>query len=193
VTREVVDGVLDSRADPPMRVWVDPKMRYLGATSLEIKGLALAERHYWVAARDGQVRRTLVVQFEGFLPSNDETYRYRLPDPVTMGGATWGSWIFCYSIARELVAEPSAESADTIRVLEAHGLGLETEQVMVRYARIVGDDSRNEVLVFYNEPLQPLGHSLATACMDGGLRPGLESLGIDLRARARRAFRVSTD
>ena len=87
--------------------------------------------------------------------------------------------------------EPGAESADTVRLLEPLGLELEDEQVMVRYARIVGDDARNEVLLFYNEPLRALGHSLATACEGGGLRPGLESLGIDLKARARRAFKVS--
>ena len=191
MTREIVDGALVSAADPPMRLAVDPSLRYLGATSLEIKGLALAERHHWVAARDGRVRRMLVAQFEGFLASNDETYRYRLPDPVTLGGETWGSWIFCYSVAQEVAEEPGAESSDTVRLLEPHGLELEDEQVMVRYARIVGDDARNEVLLFYNEPLQPLGHTLATACEQGGLRPGLESLGTDLRARARRAFNVS--
>ena len=108
-----------------------------------------------------------------------------------MGGETWGSWIFCYSVAQEVAEEPGAESSDTVRLLEPLGLELEDEQVMVRYARIVGDDARNEVLLFYNEPLQPLGHTLATACEQGGLRPGLESLGTDLRARARRAFNVS--
>ena len=65
-----------------------------------------------------------------------------------MGGEIWGSWIFCYSIARELVDEPGAESADTVEHLRPHGLELEDEQVMVRYARIVGDDARNEVLIF---------------------------------------------
>ena len=191
MTREVVGGALVSPADPPMRLAVDRTLRYVGATSLVIKGLARAERHHWIASVRGRVQRMVVAQFEGFLPSNDQAYRYRLPDPVTMGGETWGSWIFCYSLSQEVADEPEAESADTVRHLSTIGLELEDEQVMVRYARIVGDDARNEVLIFYNEPLQPLGHSLATASEDGSLRPGLESLGIDLRARARRAFRVS--
>jgi len=191
VTREGVGGVLVSPADPPMRLAVDRTLRYVGATSLVIKGLARAERHHWIASVRGRVQRMVVAQFEGFLPSNDQAYRYRLPDAVTMGGETWGSWIFCYSVAHEVTNEPDAESADTVRHLSTIGLELEDEQVMVRYARIVGDRARNEVLIFYNEPLQPLGHTLATACEDGSLRPGLESLGIDLRARARRAFRAS--
>jgi hypothetical protein len=189
--REVVGNALISPADPPMRLEVDRTLRYAGATSLVIKGLAQAERHHWIASVRGRVQRMVVAQFEGFLASNDEAYRYRLPDPVTMGGETWGSWIFCYSVAREVADEPGAESADTVRHLSGVGLELEDEQIMVRYARIVGDDARNEVLIFYNEPLRPLGHTLATACEDGSLRAGLESLGVDLRARARRAFRVS--
>ena len=191
MTREVVGGALVSPADPPMRLAVDRTLRYVGAASLVIKGLAHAERHHWIASRHGRVQRMVVVQFEGFLASNDERYRYPLPHPVTLGGETWGSWVFCYSVSQEMADEPDAESADTVRHLSHIGLELEDEQVMVRYARIVGDDARNEVLVFYNEALQPLGHTLATACEEGVLRPGLESLGIDLRARARRAFRVS--
>ncbi len=62
---------------------------------------------------------------------------------------------------------------------------------MARYARIIGEDARSEALIFYHEPLRALGHSLATASVDGELRPELtSSLGTDLRARARRAFSV---
>jgi hypothetical protein len=187
VSRSFVDGTLESPDLPPMRLGVDPALRYLGATMLEIKGLALAERHHWVAARDGVVRRLLVAQFEGFLPSNDETYRYRLPDQVTMGGATWGSWVFCYAVDDD---DPAPETVDTVRHLAEHGLELEREQIMARYARIVGDDGRNELLLFYHEPLRSLGHTLATASTDGELRPELAALGTDLQARARRSFEV---
>lgn len=180
------EGVLIS-ADDGVRIRVDASLSHLGHTELEIAGLALAERHHFVQAREGRPRRMLVVQLERFLPSNDETYRYLLANPVEMGGATWGRWVYCYSLA----ATEAPEDGDTARFLRRHGLELEDEQIMARYARIVGDDARREVLVFYHEPLSALGHSLATlAADDGTVRPAFESVARDLQARARRAFEV---
>ena len=89
-----------------------------------------------MTASDGTVSRMLVVQFESFLPSNDERYQYRLPEPVTMAGETWGSWVFCYAVGGE---DPALETLDTFRHLREHGLELEDEQVMARYARIIGE------------------------------------------------------
>lgn len=184
--RSHLDGVLLSTALPPLRLEVDPSLRYLGATEVVIKNLARAERHYFVDSRDGEVRRMLVAQFEGFLPTNDERYRYPLPDPVLMGGETWGSWVFAYSVDRS----ESAETADTIGFLAGHGLALPDEQLMARYARILEPDARHEVLVFYNEPLRRLGHTLGTIAIDGELRPDYASVATELKARARRAFNV---
>ena len=56
-----------------------PSLRYIGATSLEIKAIALGAPSLGDGARR-HVSRMLVVQFESFLPSNDERYQYRLPD-----------------------------------------------------------------------------------------------------------------
>ena len=187
--RTFADGVLTSTGDPPLRIAVDPRLAYLGATDLVIKGIARAERHHFVAVRGSIVTRLLVVQFEGFLPTSDEVYRYRLADPLTMGGATWGSWVFAYAVERD-EPEPSPETLDTVGFLRSRGLALAPEQVMARYARIVGEDARHEVLVFYHEPIEPLGHTLATLAEGGELRPAFRSIGVELQARARRAFRV---
>lgn len=186
--RTVRDNVLSSPALPPLSMRVDPLLEYLGATELVIKGIALAERHHFAQVREARVRRLLVVQFEGFLPDNDERYRYALLDPVEMGGETWGSWVFAYSAHRD---DPAPETTDTLAFLEARGIALDDEQLMARYARIVGPDARDEILVFYHEPLRRLGHSLATASVDGALRPEYASLAVEHRARARRAFRIT--
>ena len=172
-----------------MHLEVDGSMPHLESTELIIKGIAHAERHYFVEARDREVRRMLVAQFEGFLDDNDETYRYPLPDPVEMGGATWGTWIVCYALSDAT----APESKDTADVMERHALKLEDELVMARYARIVGPEARHEVLLFYTEPLRRLGHSLASASVDDELRPEYSALGVDLKARARRAFRITAD
>jgi hypothetical protein len=184
--RRVEGHTLVSTATPPMRVQIDPSLAHLESTELVIRGIARAERHYFVDARETEVRRFLVAQFEGFLPDNDERYRYALPDPVEMGGETWGSWVFCYALSQG----GAPETMDTIEVMDRSRLRLDDELVMARYARIVEPEARHEVLLFYTEPLRRLGHSLASASVDGELRPEHAALGIDLKARARRAFRI---
>ena len=185
--RSWADGVLTSSDAPPIRMAVDPTLAYLGATELEIAGIALAERHHWVQARDGRVRRLLVAQFERFLPSADERYQYRLPDPVTLAGITFGRWTFGYRLADA----GAPETTDTLAFLATHGLVLEEEQLMARYATILGEDARRELLLFFHEPVRRLGHALETLVDDEGqLRPEHASVGTELHARARRAFRL---
>jgi hypothetical protein len=186
--RRFEDGELLSDVSPPMRIRVDPSFAYLGASSLELKGLALAERHYLVDADGRRVRRMLVVQFEGFLASNDEAYRYRLPDPVILGGETYGTWVFCYSVAEAVAEDPAAESADMLRVLSDHALTLEDAQIMARFARIVGEDARHEVLLFYHENVRDLGYSLRELCEDGAVRQELAGVADALRQRALASF-----
>ena len=180
-------GILTSTDAPPIRMAVDPTLPYLGATELEISGIALAERHHWVDARDGRLRRLLVAQFEHFLPTSDERYQYRLPDPVTLAGITFGRWTFGYRLADA----GAPETADTVAFLAAHDLVLEEEQLMARYATILGEQSRHELLVFFHEPVRRLGHALTSLVdEDGALRAAHAGVGIELHARARRAFRI---
>ena len=185
--RSWADGVLTSTDAPRIRLVVDPTLTYLGATELEIGGIALAERHHWVDARDGRVRRLLVAQFEHFLPTPHEHYQYRLPDPVTLAGITFGRWTFGYRLADA----GAPETADSLAFLATHGLHLEEEQLMARYATILGEAARHELLIFFHEPVRRLGHALrALVGEDGALRAEHAAVGTELHARARRAFRL---
>ena len=187
--RSFENDILTSTDLPRLRIRVDRRLSSLGATDLVIKGVARADRHHFVEADGSRVKRLLVVQFERYLPSSDGSYRYELSDPVSFGGETWGSWVYAYDVERE-EPEPSPETLDTVRFLGEQGLTLSREQVMARYARIVGDEARHEVLVFYHEPLDRLGHTLATVAEHERLRPAFASLGVELQARARRSFEV---
>ena len=61
---------------------------------------------------------------------------------------------------------------------------------MARYATILGEESRHELLFFFHEPVRRLGHALATLVDDeGALRAEHAAVGTELHARARRAFR----
>jgi hypothetical protein len=181
------NGELTSTELPALRLRIEPRLRYLGATELEIKGIARADRHHWAGAVDGEVRQLLVVQFEGFLPGNEERYVYRLPDPVELGGRTWGRWTAGYRAS----LSDAPEVADTATLLAAHGLRIADELLMARYATIVEPEARHEVLLFLHEPAERLGFRLETLVdEEGALRPEHVAVGTELHARARRAVRV---
>src|SRR5512144_429565 len=84
--RSFEGGLLVSTELPRLSIRVDARLGYLGATDLVIKGIARADRHHFVEADGSRVKRLLVVQFEGYLPSSTGAYRYPLADPVRLGG-----------------------------------------------------------------------------------------------------------
>jgi hypothetical protein len=149
--RTVVDGVLVSTSAPPLRLRPAPALRYLGADAFELKALAAVERHHFVEDRQGSVTRMLVVHFESFLPGVRNEYRYRPEDPREIAGAMYGVTTSLLDLREELNAEPEAEMAHTVRFLAVRGLRLPERQNMARFARIVGDDRRSELLIFHHE------------------------------------------
>ena len=184
--RCVQNNVLVSEALPPVRLRVDPALAYLGVSDFIIKGLARAQRYHFVEAEAGRVRRMLVAQFEGFLPDNTRTYNYTLRGPRPLGPLTMGHMVVGFSVAAELAAVPEVQQ--TARLLAEHGLAFEDEQIMSRFDAILGDDRRHELLLFYHENLRDLGHSLAAAFDDAGLRPDFAALGETITARSLEAF-----
>jgi hypothetical protein len=149
--RTVVEGVLVSSSAPPLRLRPAPWLRYVGADAFELKEVAAVERHHFVEDRQGSVTRMLVVQFEGFLPHVRNEYRYRYADPREIAGATYGVTTSVLDLREELNAEPDAEMAHTVRFLAVRGLRLPERQNMARFARIVGEDRRSELLIFHHE------------------------------------------
>lgn len=132
----------------PLRVAND--FTYIGADAFVLKGLAEVERHHFVDARPSP-RRLVVVQFERYLPGVGGSYRYTLDDPVTLGGEVYGRMSNILTVAQEIAEEPGAEMEHTAAFLAARGIALGREHAVARYARIVGDDRRAEILLFYHE------------------------------------------
>jgi hypothetical protein len=56
-----------------------------------------------------------------------------------------------------VLAEPDAKIARAVAFLGRQGLRLEDEQLVARFARVIGDDRRHEFIIFYNEPLAATG------------------------------------
>lgn len=149
--RGYAHGVFESDDYPPLRMQVAPELRYLGSFLFDLKTIARVERHIFVETENALVRRMLVLQFEGFLPHVDDVYRYALTDPRELGGETYGRRASLLSVIEERAGSPDAEMTHTAIFLEAKGLVLPDRHAVARFARIVGEDRRRELLIFYHE------------------------------------------
>jgi hypothetical protein len=188
--RAVAQNILVSPSGPAMRIRVDDSLRYVGALRFDLRGIACVERQVFAAAETDRVRRLFIVQFESILDTSDELYRWKVRTPVPLGGVPYQHNVFAFDTRTEIREEPQAETAKTEAFLKAHGLALDAELVMSRFARVVGENRRRELIFFYMEPL-PADVGRVTDFDDGAPRtPPQRALASALSERARKAFAV---
>ena len=149
--RGVRDGVFVSDQLPPLHLRVVPPLRYIGSFTFDLKAVARVERHLFVETNGSAVARMLVLHFERFLPGADDLYRYALANMRELGGELYGRSAGTLSLREELAESPEAEMAHTATFLEGHRLVLPDRQAVARFARVIGEERRIELLIFYHE------------------------------------------
>jgi hypothetical protein len=180
-----------SDALPALRLTPGPGLQYLGAHPFRIDAIAEGERHVFVEAPGNRVRRMLVLQFEGILPTSTEEYRYAITNPVTLGGIPYRHSVHFYRVSDSLRESPEGELALTVKFLKEKGFTLPDEQAMSRYARVVGADKKHELLIFYHESLADWGKgSVPDLATEDGPRPEAAPLARGLAERARASFAI---
>src|SRR5262245_5339019 len=101
--RSVQGQGLTSPELPAVKLTFDKSFRYVGGHAFILYDVARAEQHFFADADDqGRIQRLYWVQFEGYLPSNDHTYRYRSTQTAKIGGLEF----FADAIARNINANP---------------------------------------------------------------------------------------
>lgn len=202
--RGIVDGVFVSESTPELQIRIDDRFRYLGRDRFVVKGIAHADRHHWVAARDGVVQAMIVLQFEGFLEGVDEQYRYRIPpgdnvagsnyrfstEAVVLGGAEYIHNTWAYDNAENARKNPGAEADRTRRFLTERGYRMDDEVIMSRWVRVVGEERRDELIVFYIEPLAIHGHRVEQFPDGGPVSDVFDRLSERVTRRARESFDI---
>jgi len=188
--RAVKRNAVISARDPVARIEVDEELRYIGALRFDLKEMACVERHVFAAVQNHQIQRLFIVQLEGILESSSEIYRWRMRDAVRLGDAEYRYNVLAFDTAASIREEPEAETAKTDAFLKSRGLELETELVMSRFARVVGEDRKHELIFFYMEPLATW-HQRVADFQDGEPRtPAQRALARQVSDRSLRAFRV---
>ncbi len=151
-----------SPANPTLRVTVDKNFAYVGSVPFTIDNVASGNRYVFVRATpDKHVQKMFIIQQEGFLPSSNDTYKYRITTPARLGKSEYQHSVILEDSAANIREEPGKEADVTQRFLAAHGYVQEPEVVMSRFARPADSEHKHEIIFFYFENLFSYGHKLA--------------------------------
>lgn len=162
IERQVIDNTIVSAALPALEIRVDLAFVFVGLLRFNLKNIALAERFVFVDRQASETRRLFIVQFEGVLEGVDFTYQYGITNPIQLGLHACSHSIWVYSNAESVREDPGAESDQTTRFLQERGYDVVDSRAMSRFARIVDDNRRHEIILFYEEALDSLELSLGT-------------------------------
>lgn len=190
--RYVKNRVLTSTALPPVRLKFDKALKYAGSQNFTLYGRAQAEQFYFVEA-DGQqrIKRMFIVQFEGFLPSNNQTYNYPATKTVNLGGQNYiVDASMTPDVAAVLKKNPETDAAQAASFLERKGFGVGRDVLFQRFIRVVDEAKRNEFILIYIEDLSGTGLTAADLSKGGRAENQKDKIFEELQKRALSSFKV---
>jgi len=192
ITRTVSGQVLTSKDTPAVRLEFDKAFKYIGAQSFVLYGVANAEQHFFVDAdKDGRMKRFFWVQFEGYLPTNTNSYNYKSPKIVNAGGFDFFADVYPRSLKGDL-GRPDSDGNRARAFLSAKGLKMiGTEFMSQRLVHIVDQAKRNELMIIYIEDLSESGLTAADLIEGGSARARWPEISQGLLDRALKNMRVS--
>ena len=158
--RRVLNNTIISDALPALKIKVDPVFEFAGILSFVLKETVLVERFIFVDQQASETTRLFIVQFEGVLEGVDFTYNYRTTNPKILGQHAYHHGVWIYGNTESVRESPGAESDRTAQFLKDRGYTHEDGLAMSRFARIVDEAHRHEIIIFYQETLNSLGLSL---------------------------------
>ncbi len=205
--RYFADRTFTSSSLSQISIRFEEDFQYIGSTTFELAGTAHVDRHHLVdVGSDGEVERLVILHFEGFLPESEETYRYRIPPVENAAGPDFrftlehirfgehdyihNTWFF--NAREDIEANPDRELARSAQLLSSRGYSLPEQLRMSRFVRIVDEEAKHELIIFYLEPLAPTGFRASQFVEGGAGAVVFDSLSAELAARSRAAFRVET-
>ena len=198
--RKVSGRTLTSDAEPRVRLTFGKGFKYIGGQSFVLYDVANAEQHFFVDAdAKGRVRRLYWVQFEGYLPSNDHSYKYQSKNLVRLGGFDF----IADAQARQIPPPDAAASTkpankisdgDHARAfLASKGYTLASgEALWQRLVHLTDPSKRNELMIIYLEDLGAQGMKAADLNEGGRDAARWDSVSKALLRRAQSGMTVSS-
>jgi hypothetical protein len=189
--RTVKGQVLTSTEKPTIRLEFDKGFKYVGTQDFILYDVARAEQHFFVDAdKDGRIKRMYWVQFEGYLPSNTNSYRYRVNKTITLGGLEF----IADAYVRNVKANPGRPDSDGSRArafLESKGYRMASDEVLSqRLVHLIGEAKRDELMIIYMEDLNALGLTAADLAAGGRAAAQWEEVAKGLLERAAKGMKI---
>ncbi len=191
-TRTVQGQVITSSELPAVRLQFDKGFKYAGGHDFILYNVARAEQHFFVDAdKQGRIKRLYWVQFEGYLPSNTNTYGYKVTKSVNIGGFDF----IADAYARNIKANPGRPDSDGSRArafLESKGYRWTSDDVLSqRLVHLVDESKRNELMIIYLEDLSAMGLTAADLAAGGSAAARWDEISKQLLERAVKGMKLS--
>lgn len=154
------DNSLFSATLPEIRIDLDNQFMYLGKIDFTIDTIAAGERYIFIDTSGNKVTRMFVAQFEGFLPSNSEIYRYSFKDPLIMGKHKFKQFTFAFSNREAKEYKPDGEAALTYQFIQSKGYDVEDQLMVSRFVTVPDEEKRHELILFYIENVSATGKTI---------------------------------
>src|SRR5262245_35855083 len=85
-----------SEALPALEIKLNPAFELEGILRFVLKEIALVERVIFADRQASETARLFIVQFEGALEGVDLTYKFRITNPIRLGGHDYHHGIYMY-------------------------------------------------------------------------------------------------
>lgn len=190
-TRNVKGQILRSAGTPAVGLKFSKEFKYVGTQDFILYDVARAEQYFFVDAdKQGRIKRMYWVQFEGYLPNNTHTYRYKINKAVNIGGLDF----IADAYARNVKANPGRPDSDGSRArafLEKQGYRTMSDEVMSqRLVHLVDESKRNELMIIYLEDLSGMKLTAADLATGGTAATRWEEVSKGLLERAMKGMEV---
>ena len=191
-TRSVKGQMLSSTEMPAVRIKFDKKFKYVGGHSFILYDVALAEQHFFVDAdKKGRVKRFYWVQFEGYLPSNNHSYRYQVSKTVNVGGLEFIADAYPRNIKKN-PGRPDSDGSRARAFLESKGYRMASDDLLSqRLVHLTDEAKRNELMIIYIEDLGGMGLTAADFEEGGRAAARWEEISKGLLERAVNGLKIS--
>ena len=184
--RRVEGQVLTSTALPALRLKFDAALKFTGNQSFTLHGVAQAEQYYFVEADEQRrIKRMFIVQFEGFLPGNDNTYNYPANKTIRLGEHDYITNAAAVpNVSASLKQNPDTDAAHAAAFLESKGYRHGEDVLFQRFIRVVDEAKRHEFILIYIEDLRGSGFAATDLAKGGRAAEQRDRVFQDLQNRA---------
>jgi hypothetical protein len=189
--RTVEGQVLTSTEKPAVRLRFGKEFKYVGSQDFILYDVARAEQHFFVDAdKEGNIKRMYWVQFEGYLPSNTHTYRYKVNKTVKLGGLDFIADAYARN-AKTAKERPGSDGSRARAFLEGKGYRLAGDDALSqRLVHLVDEAKRDELMIIYREDLGAMGLTAADLAPGGRAADRWEEIARGVLERAQKGMEV---